>query len=671
MKVVVSSSQVSVTAVLVAGLVLAEKSPAHAQSSPQELKQMTIEELLALTVTTVSRGPEVARQVPAALHVITREDIRRAGVSTIAAALRLAPGLHVARINAGTWAIGTRGFTDRLSRSMLVLIDGREVYSPLFAGTYWEVQDTLLEDIDRIEVIRGPGGTLWGANAVNGIVNIITRNARDTAGLFVRAGVGSSETGPIGVRYGSPVGDTWHYRAYAKAVDRRSQHHAADASYPDYDRLTMVQGGVRADWASRGRSATIQGDVYGGTLGQLPTVTTYSPPYTTTEAIDAPLAGGNVLARWNSAPGGRAEIQVQGAYTRTHRDERPVAETRDTVEVGMQMTLQPWQRHRLMWGTEYRLTSGAITAVAPTAFLPPRRTDQLFAAFVQDDIAFAPDWLRATVGTKIEHNDYSGVELQPSVRLAWTPSPVQTIWSAVTRAVRTPSRVEKDYTTVSLLNPAIPFFVRLEPNPDFNSEQLIAYELGYRVQPVLPVHLTAAAFYNDHDDTLSTEIFSPQVDPPAAPVRLIVPVTFANGLKGNSYGVEFTADVRPAAWWRLTGHYSYLRLEFSRKPGSRDGSQQARYEGSSPRHQSYVRASFDLPRQWTIDTAVRAVGELPFLAIPAYVTADARVAWRSTTGVELAVVGSDLGQPHHVEWPSGTRNIAIYRSISVELTWRR
>jgi iron complex outermembrane recepter protein len=640
-----------------------------AAQTPQDLRRMTLEELLSVTVTTASRVPEVTTRVPAALHVITGEDIRRSGATSLPEALRLAPGVQVARINSGVWSIGMRGFADRLARSMLVLMDGRAVYSPLFAGTYWEVQDTLLEDVERIEVIRGPGGTLWGANAVNGIINIITKRAADTAGTLVSAGGGSIDRGFFGVRHGGAAGQDWHYRVYGKAFDRGSQHHANDL---DYDGLRMAQGGFRADWTpSNGRTATVQADLYSGTLGTRSTLTSYSTPFTEVSNIRAPLSGGNVLARWGSQPEGSGGFQVQAFYARTNRDEA-IQEHRDTFDVDFQQTLRPSPRHHVIWGLGYRITSGDITTTASTTqFYPPSRTDMLYSGFVQDEIQLMPDQLHLTLGSKIEHNDYTGAEVQPSTRLAWTPNGAHTVWGAITRAVRTPSRVETDYETASLLNPSIPLFVRLDPNPGFVSEKLFAYEAGYRVRPLDPLHVSLAAFYNVHRDVLSTEIFPPVADPVDDPVRVVIPVTFGNGLEGNSYGAEVSADARPLTWWRLTGSYSYLRIQLSKKPGSLDGPQVARNEGLSPRHQALLESSLDLAGGWSLDVFMRAISKLEFGPIPGYATTNVRLAWQVTPRLELAVVGQDLNQSHHVEWASGFGNVGIRRSGYVQVVWRR
>jgi iron complex outermembrane recepter protein len=655
-------------AIVTAVVLMGGAVPLDAQTT-EEMKRMSLADLMRVDVTTVSRTPEPVGRVPAAVHVITQDDIRRSGALSIPEALRLAPGMQVARVNAGVWAIGMRGFADRLARSVLVLIDGRAVYSPLFAGTYWETQDVLLEDVQRIEVIRGPGGTLWGANAVNGIINIITKTASDTIGPLVSGGGGNQDRGFIGARYGAAAGPDWNYRVYGKAQDRRSEFHPDDL---DYDGLRMAQGGFRADWApSEERALTLQGDVYQATLGTRPTVTTLTPPYAVTENRDAPLSGANLLARWSAPLAGHGRFQLQTFYARTNRDELPVSETRDTADVDFQHRLPAYGSHRLTWGAAYRVTSGRITAVPPTAFVPDRRTDSLYSGFIQDELPLFGDRLQLTLGAKLEHNNYSGVEFQPGVRVSFTPDPDDTLWMAITRAVRVPSRVETDYTTTSLLDPTIPSFVRLVPNPAFTPERLIAYEAGYRVRADARFFVSVSAFYNDHGEVLSTEPLGPFVEQSPPPARQIIPLLFGNGLEGNSFGAEVSADVRPSAWWRSMASYSYLQIDLSRSPTSGDLSQERRNEGLSPSHQVQFQTSVDLPGRWSVDALARYVSELPAAPVGAYGTIDARLAWQVTPQLELALVGQDLAQPRHVEWMSSGGNISIRRSAYLKVTWRR
>ena len=642
--------------------------PASAQTpSPQDLKRLSLEELLRVEISTVSRVPEPSTAVPAAVFVLTPDDIRRSGATSLPDVLRLVPGMQVAQQDAARYAIGIRGFADRLSRSMLVLMDGRAVYSPLFAGTYWEVQNTMLEDIERIEVIRGPGGTLWGANAINGIVNIITKRAADTQGTLVTATAGSHLRGPAGIRFGGHAGTQGAFRAYLKAFDREPQFHSQGAAYDDSD---MVQGGFRADWSfGRTRSVTLQGDVYNAGLGQLVVAPLLVTPFSQTSTREADLAGGNLLARYAShALGG--DYQVQTYYDRTRRDERPVGETRDTFDVDFQHRRRAGTRHDIVWGAGYRVSNGRIRAVAPTAFVPADRTDRLYTAFVQDDYAAAKDRLRLIVGTKIEHNGYSGFEVQPSARTLWTIADANTLFAAVTRAVRTPSRVETDYTTTSLAVASVPVFVRLVPNPAFVPEALTAYELGYRVRPMSRVYLTVSSFINDLQHTESTELLTAVVESTPPPPRVILPVTFANGLHGHSYGLEFTSDFRPVPWWRATVNYAFLRIQMTRNAGGADVSQEKRDEGLSPHHQVQVGWSLDLPRRTAVDWFYRFSSQLSAGPIAAYGTSTLRLAWQPHKQLDLALVGENLHSGRHVEWPAGSGgNVEIERSAHVTVTW--
>lgn len=655
--------------VLAAGFELSAASAPAQTPAAQELKRLSLEELLRIEISTTMRAPEPASAVPAAVFVMTQDDIRRSGATSLPELLRLAPGLQVAQQDAARYAVGIRGFADRLARSVLVLIDGRAVYSPLFAGTYWEVQDTLLEDIERIEIVRGPGGTLWGANAVNGIINIITKHAKDTEGTLVTATLGSDMQGPIGMRYGGKAGANGYYRVYAKAFDRDPQFHADGV---DYDEWRMAQGGFRSDWTlAHSKTLTVQSDLYGGELGQRFSVPLASPPFTQSSTRDATLSGGNVLARL-TAPTSSGEYQVQTYFDRTSRDERPVAEGRNTFDVDFQNRRQRWHRHGIVWGAGYRVTSDNIDTLAPTAFTPPDRTDNLYTAFVQDDVAIKPERLRLVLGTKIEHNAYSGFEMQPSARLMWTIDGSNSLFSAVTRAVRTPSRVETDYATTSLASPAVPSFVRLQPDPGFTAEELTAYELGYRARPIRSLYVTASGFFNQLRHMLSTELLTSFVDSSSQPARLILPVTFANGLHGSSHGVEITGDSRPLSWLRATANYSFVRVQMTKNPGGADVSQERRYEGLSPRHQVQIVSSVDLPHRVSFDWFFRYISQLPAGPVPSYATSSIRAAWLVQPNLELAIVGQNLSDAHHLEWPAGASgNVQIQRSAQFTVTWRR
>jgi iron complex outermembrane receptor protein len=655
-------------ALLFAGLVLGGAGSgatlrADAAGPPRpDLTELSLDELAALEVTTVARTPEMRSRAAAAVFVITQQDIRRSGATTLAEALRLAPGVQVSRINGNQWAIGMRGFASRLSRSVLVLIDGRSVYTPLFAGTYWEVQDVLLEDIERIEVIRGPGGTLWGANAVNGVINIITRSAKDTHGTVLGGGAGNEERGFGGVRWGGALGAHADVRVYAKYFDRDGGFHREGPSFDDW---RMAQGGFRLDGENGADGYTVQGDVYGGQAGERTTLGSYTAPFARTVDEDADLSGGNLRARWRRALGTGSDLSVQAYYDRTHRGEPGFDETRHTADLDLQYSRQEG-RHALIAGAGYRFSRGVTASVPTIVFHPAARTDDLFSAFAQDRFELSPDRLLLTVGAKVERNDYSGLELQPSARLWLSLRSHQSVWAAVSRAVRTPSRVERDLDLTVALDPARPVFTRVVANPGFTSERAIVYEAGYRAQHGERFLFDAALFHNEYTNLLSIEPGTPFGETDESGRRTIVPVVFGNGIRGHVRGVEVAGDFRVTNAWRLHGSYSFLDMKLRAEPGSLDTTTAAATEGGSPRHRGLVRSSLTLG-DVQLDAIWRRVSSLPAQSVPAYSSLNARAAWRPWAPLELAVVGRDLLQPHHAEFGGGTE---VERSVYGEVAWR-
>lgn len=632
-----------------------------AEITAPALKQLSLEQLMEIEITSVAKKEQRVADTAAAIIVITQEDIRRSGVTTIAEALRLAPGVTVSRIDGNSWAIGIRGFGSGFSRSVLVLIDGRSVYTPLFAGVYWEVQDTLLEDIDRIEVIRGPGGTIWGANAVNGVINIITKSASETQGLLMTAGGGSEEKGFGGFRYGGKVSHDFNYRVYGKGFRRDGQYtpHLSDS-----DDWQMGQGGFRTDWRLvDGNSLTIQGDIYQGRSGMRTQVSSFSAPFSTIVEKDTDLSGMNLLGRWRRTLSETSDLALQVYYDRTFRREPTFQERRNTVDFDFQHRFRPTRSQELISGFGYRYSKGDTESV-PTLIVSPRnRADSLLSAFIQDEISIVENRLRLTIGSKFEHNDYTGFEFQPSARILWAPVGWQSLWAAVSRAVRTPSRIDSDIAASSAPNPALPFFTRLLGNKNFASEKLIAYELGSRIQPTERLFVDLTAFYNRYDDLFSVETGTPFLEPG----RVIFPFLFDNNFEAESFGIELVTDWRWLDWWRWRITYSYLQINLTKKPGSTDVVTEQPTEGGSPHNQVSLTAFVNLPGNLELDGNFRYVDNLPGQNVARYFNLDLRLGWQPNKNLELAVVGQNLLAGHHAEWSGGTE---VQRGVYGKATWR-
>src|SRR5713101_8024660 len=651
--------------------VLVKQSRGNDNPKPEvPLTQISLEDLGEIEVTTASKEPVKASQTPAAIYVVTQEDIRRSGATSIPEALRLVPGVEVARIDSNTWSLGVRGFGSALSRSVLVLIDGRSVYTPLFAGVYWQVQDTLLEDIERIEVIRGPGGTIWGANAVNAVINIITKRAQETHGTLVSTGGGNVDQGFVNFRYGTGNSKGFNYRIYGKAFTRGPRFHPDQKQFDDW---RMGQTGFRTDWDVHNRDRlTLEGDIYSGDAGQRVGIASYSPPFMTNVEQNAELAGGNLLARWERELGSGSNVQLQTYYDRTNRNQANFGESRDTFDIDFIHHLPLAGRQDFLWGLGARLSSGNVSEVVPTVvFTPNHYTDKLYSAFIQDEIRIVGDKLSLTIGSKFLHNNYSGFEIQPTARLLWTPSSRQTVWGAVTRAVRTPSRIEEDLQLTGLAAPTPLTFFRIIGDRKFSSESLIGYEAGYRSLVGPKLHVDIAAFYNNYDHLLSVEPGAPFSESSPSPPHTVIPLFFRNGLQGRTAGFEIAPDWTPTRIWRLRGSYSYLHIDLDKKASSLDTSSANSTQGSSPHHQVAIQSSLDLPKKLEFDQTLRYVSSLPAQLVQAYTTADVRFSWHATRSLDVSVVGQNLFQPHHAEFGGDPGPlVGIERSACIKLTWQ-
>jgi iron complex outermembrane recepter protein len=644
-------------------MVTAQVSAQDTYRSPEELKKLSVEELVDIDVTSVSKYPEKLSEAAAAVSVLTQEDIQSSGVTNIPDALRLVPGLDVAQVDAHTWAISSRGFNDIFANKLLVMIDGRTVYTPLFSGVFWDIQDTLLQDIDRIEVVRGPGATLWGANAVNGVINIITKSARDTQGLFVSGGGGTEERGFTSVRYGVKVADDAYLRVYGKYFNRD------DSVLPNgtdaHDAWDMYQGGFRFDWEPPGDdSITFQGDIYTGNQDETYVVPTTMFPFSGTITSTDSVSGGNLLGRWthNFAPD--SQLTLQSYYDRTERSLPIFGEIRDTGDVDLQHRFSLGDRQQIIWGLGYRATHANITNSLNVSILPPDRTLSLYSAFVQDEITILPDRLRLAIGSKFEHNDFTGFEIQPSIRALWTPGHAQTIWGSISRAVRTPSEAESDLRLNSAPPvPLPPGSITIFGNPNMESEKLLAYELGYRVQPIEQLNLDLTGFYNVYDDLRTVKPLLPGP---------ITPSQIANGLFGETYGTEISATAQVTRNWRLQGSYSYLQAQLHLKSGSHDTSTERADEGSSPQNQFSVRSIADLGWNIQFDSTLRYVDALPAPHVPSYVTLDLRLAWSPRKNLEVSIVGQNLLDDRHPEFAPtviGTQKTEVQRGVYGMVVW--
>lgn len=612
--------------------------PPHASHA---LKKMSIEQLMDLEVTSVSRRPERLAETASAVQVITSEDIRRSGATSLPEILRLASNLHVAQVDSSQWAISARGFNNTTANKMLVLIDGRTVYTPLYAGVFWDIQDTLLEDIDRIEVISGSGATLWGANAVNGVISIKTKHGRDTQGLLVESGGGTQPRGFMNARYGGRFGSDTYYRAYGKVFsrDRTLLSNGRDGG----NEWKVGQTGVRLDSRlSSFDSVTLQGDYYDGELNHLATP-------------DTDIKGGNVLARWSHVFSSKSDLSLQFYYDRTHRSIPAIfAEDLSTYDLDFQHRLKFGERNEVIWGLGYRQIHDDIQNAPSFAFLPGRVTRRRFNGFLQDEIALVKERLNLTVGAKIEHNDYTGVEFQPSVRASWKIDRRQMAWGAISRAVRTPSRFDRE-----LFIPGRPPFL-LAGGPNFQSEEASGYELGYRSRPDDKVSFSVSTFYTDYDNLRSVE----QLDP-ARPFPFVV----ANGLRGESYGLELTTDYYVNDRWRLHGGFTEMRIHIRPDATSTDRTN-GMGESHDPNRHLLLRSLFEPVRGLQIDSTFRYVSAIANQKLPGYAELDLRLSWQPKPSLEFSIAGQNLLHKSHAEFGPPTSRQQIERGVYGKVVWR-
>ncbi len=643
---------------------------------PSDLTELSLEELLNVEVTSVTKQAQPLSQTAAAIFVLTQEDIRRSGATSIPEALRMVPGLQVARLDSSKWAISARGFNGRFANKLLVLIDGRTVYTPLFSGVYWDVQDILMEDIDRIEVIRGPGAALWGANAVNGVINVITKKAKDTQGGLVVGGAGTEERGFTGIRYGSKLSDSTHIRAYGKFFARDDQ--ATATGDPATDPWHQARGGMRVDHsAANGDLLTLQGDFYQGEYRERVTAPTLTTPFSSTSDLKGQITGGNLLGRWTHEISSTSGFTLQLYYDRSERATPQLAEKRDIADVDYQHHLTLGTQHHIVWGLGYRFTNDQLTNSQTIQFSPFSRVLNLWSGFVQDEITIVPKTVALTLGSKIEHNDLTGLVVQPNGRLRWTPTDHQTVWASVSRAVRTPSRAEDDVRINQTTAPpsgstgGLPAQAALIGTRGYGNEKTLAYELGYRNQLTSRLSADVAAFYNNYKDLRTLERGTATVETTPSPLHLLVPFNASNKLRAETYGVEAALEWRPLDWWRIQPSYTYLYMHLytdqTTDPTAGDT------KGQNPAHQVSMRSLMSLPHNIELDLWARYVDRLAAAQVPSYLTLDLRLGWRPTKQLELSLAGQNLLDNHRPEFREpivSSTPTEIQRSVYGKVTWR-
>ena len=637
----------------------------------QQLKSMSLEQLGNVKVTTASKQPEEVWKTPAAVFVITSEDIRRSSATTLPELLRLVPGVQVSRSQSNEWAVGIRGFTSGFSKDLLVLIDGRSVYTPLFEGVYWDVQDLPLQDIDRIEVIRGPAGAVWGENAVNGVINIITKHAWDTHGTYASAFGGGTVDRFIGeAQQGWKFRNHWQARIYAKGFNRGPE---LNPGNDPYDTWHEERGGFRADWQPNHRDTLmVEGDIYQGEVGGQNTIGTFFPPGQMLVQGAQPVSGGDVVVRWDRTLSAKSDFYLQAYFDRTNRNSLQFDETRDTFNVDFVDHIGYLPRQDIIFGGGLRESpSNLIQTHATVNFTPNQLTDYIYSGFVQDRIEILPNRVAAILGTKIEDNNYSGVGVEPNARILWNPSAHQTVWGAVSRALRVPGRVDQDLTLIGNLVPSPPVFVTVLGNPNFKPEVMIGWEAGFRQLFTSKLYMDLSVFHNQYDDLESygepifTISFPTQPDPYTS-----LNATFANGVKGVTDGLELAPDWKPFSWLDLRGTYSHLHMALHSKAGFNQAAYVASYEGSSPNHIATAQALLTLPYGIEIDPDYRYMSALPAQDAPAYQTADAHVAWETKKHFRLTVDGRNLLQPSHREFLGDNSNeVGIKREVFGGIAW--
>jgi iron complex outermembrane recepter protein len=649
---------------------------AQTQSEQTDLTTLQIEDLMNLDVTSASKKAQKLSQVPTAIFVITKEEIRRSGANNIPDLLRMVPGLVVAQVTPSAWAISARGFNGQFANNLLVLIDGRTVYSPIFAGVFWDAQDVPLDSMERIEIIRGPGAAIWGANAVDGVINIVTKSARDMQNGMATAAGGTLEHVAGMVSYGGLIGSKAAYRVFADGFEMGSY---VTVDHQDgHNDWYRYHAGFRVDAELTGKdSLTVEGETVRGNAGELfPTITSVSPPVNETLAHRDIFSGWSVLARWKRTKSLRSESSLQIYFDRSNQGDTTAGVGLNTFDLEFQQRSNWGRRQDLVWGLGFRTNSDDTASTLRLSLSPADLTTPIFSSFVQDEIAIHPGRLYATLGTKFEHEYYNGFNVQPTARITWTPDDRNTFWAAISAAQSTPSRGNTAIRLNLALFPGpnnLPVLASLFGNPKCKNERLMATEAGYRKQVSTMVSFDLAAFFNRYRDLVSLEPGSPGLEADPPPEHLLIPTYVGNGLRGETHGIEAFANVKLASRWTVSPGFTFLTMHIQPYGSSLDVTSGPLIEGASPNQQAQLRSQVNLPRHWQWTTSAYFVSRLANPKVPSYTRLDTNLVWHLSDRISLGLVGQNLLKSLHQEYAgislTATPSL-VRRSGYARLTWR-
>lgn len=628
-------------------LLLTVVSLAQAQQTVPDLSDASLEQLMNVEVTSVSKKEQKISHVAAAIFVLSQEDIRRSGAASIPDLLRMVPGMDIAQTSGGSWAVSARGFNNIWANKLLVLIDGRSVYDPGFSGTLWNAQDVPLPDIERIEVIRGPGATVWGANAVNGVINIITRNSRDTVGGLLNVAAGSQLVEQTLAQYGGAIGNAGFYRFFGDSTLNRANGSNILAQ-PAADSNRVSNFGFRSDWKLSERDALLVEANLSSSIANQTFAGFYSfnPPYAGTFADTNTSAMGSVLAKWTRTSSPSSDTSLQFYYDHDDYASYGIHQKAMVADLDFEHHFAAGDRNDIVLGLDARLQPGTVVGGYSSSLTHPHYNDWLGSAFLQDEIKINERW-SLTAGTKFEINRLLGASLQPSVRALWTPNAHNSVWFAASRALREPSREDVDVSVngITLLPGGAPAFIHESGNPDIQAESLAAFEAGYRVEPAKRFSLDLSTFYNRYNNlTTAVPLADPFLSADPLPLHFVLPIGESNAAFARTYGAELSGVMNMSRRWKLSPGYSLLRTKFS--ADSPTVAAPSILQGDAPQQQFQLRSYLTLRPNLDFDAALYYVGSMPAENVPAYTRLDLRLGWRFSDSLDLSLVGQNLLGAH-------------------------